>query len=117
MATSTPSKPFSSSGENGNKETGNNENKSEIKKIKLKNMNSLLKEEFVNPETSYYQPDDDNIKGSSPTNPLAIENNDSSQAKLKDSNYYLDDDQSNDAVSFEFTKNSSTNFYLCHRNF
>ena len=91
MATSTPSKL--SSGENGN---GSSEkNSTESKKIKLKNMNSLLKEEFVNPENNYYQSED--IKGntSNMSNPLAMEgeNNESE---------YLDDDQSND-VSFDFT--------------
>ena len=79
-ATSTPIKE--TSGENGN-------GTEKDSKIKLKNMNSLLKEEFVSPET----------------NPLAIENmkgemNNESETKLKDDNY-LDDDYSND-VSFIF---------------
>ena len=82
-ATSTPNKlEVSSSGENGN-------GTEKDSKIKLKNMNSLLKEEFVSTET----------------NPLAIENmkgemNNESETKLKDDNY-LDDDYSND-VSFFF---------------
>ena len=84
-ATSTPSKE--TSGENGNGTENSNS------KIKLKNMNSLLKEEFVSPET----------------NPLAIENmkgemNNVSETKLKDDNY-LDDDYSNDVSFFLFSQN------------
>ena len=86
-ATSTPNKlEVSSSGENGN-------GTEKDSKIKLKNMNSLLKEEFVSPETNPM------------SNPLALENmkgeiNNESETKLKDDNY-LDDDYSND-VSFIF---------------